>query len=137
MGYYAIVLGLGAIIIPVLLYFHKATGDKQIYKQGKYEERIKRVVDEYININFPIKKIGHYALVLAGVLSLKSDEEIREACKRIQLRCQHCPLPGVEKELKQVDLFKIFQTVDKYKLSASHPDFIKNAKKKLLEESSK
>jgi hypothetical protein len=108
MAFEPIVIGLGAIVVAALLYWAQQDRRARERRASAREARIRPFVDGYCR-RFP-GEAGLHNLVTAGVLSLKGDQEIREACERIRLASNKHPIPATYLDLmSSVDLHVFFR----------------------------
>ena len=126
-----IVIGVLGLILSTFIFWAGVRHEKRRHSQDDTEARINKVVDEYQSLYQPRKDSGVPALIQVGVLLLTSDAEIREACRRLELRNNTSPLSPWAEELSSVDLRKFFQVIQNHKLNPRHPDCLKLAKEKM------
>lgn len=133
-----IILGLAAIILPVLAYFagvHRT--EKRLSKDDQdlrirqtnvdRDLRIQRVLDGYMDLRRGNHDSGLSALQRAGVSMLHNDGEIRELIDRIVARGERHPLsskPVKLAVLERADLKIMFDYMTKNGLSFRNKNFL-------------
>lgn len=126
-----IVIGVLGLVLSVVTYWAGVRHEKRRQSQDDSEVRINKVVDEYQELFQPRKDHGVPALIEAGALLLTSDQEIREVCRRLDLRNNTSPLEPWAEELQSMNLLQFFQAIRDHKLNPRHPDCVKLAREKM------
>ncbi|MCX6992647.1 MAG: hypothetical protein NT011_05810 [Kiritimatiellaeota bacterium] len=126
-----IIIGIAGVVLAVLTYFAGVQRTKQQYEQDDVESRINRLVDAYHSDASKYRYYPLRRLINSGVLLLRSDKEIREACRRLELRNSRSPLEPHAEALSNVDLHVFFQAIKEYKLNPDDPDCVGLAKEKM------
>jgi hypothetical protein len=104
-----ILIGIGGLILSVLTYFAGVSrGTRQLAAQAR-EERIRRVLDTYMEFRRKSKTDGLDGLQKAGVATLISNSEVNELLGRIVAHGEHHPLgSNHEATFSGVDLPRFF-----------------------------
>lgn len=103
-----ILIALGGLVLSGLTYFAGVYRTKKQFEENDRSLRIDRVVAEYMGFVKISRTSGHDGLVRAGVATLKSDAEIREAIDRITKHGQNSPIAGEAGKLDGVDLHRFY-----------------------------
>lgn len=108
-----LILALGALVLSILMYFAGVQRTKRRYEREDTEGRINRVVDMYIANSRSLESSGFHGLIQAGVWTLKTNKEIREACRRIVNHGEKSPFGKLTNLYEGIDLYEFFSVAKK------------------------
>jgi hypothetical protein len=123
-----VVIGIAGLVLSAVSYVVGSRRSEKRHQADDSETRISKVVDEYQKLYEPRRDTGLSALLAAGVLLLRGESEIQEACKRLELRNGSSPLRPFVEELKSGPLLPVLQAVREHKLNPHQPDCITKAR---------
>lgn len=105
-----IIIGIGVLILSALTYFAGVSRTKKQLSMQDSEERIRRVLDKYMELRRMSKTSGLDGLQKAGIATLESNAEVTELVKRIVAHGEHDPLgPDHATIFSGVDLPRFFR----------------------------
>lgn len=122
MDYLTLVLGVGALVLPVLTYFAGVERGRRYRQEDQRQraalerrQRIDRVVEAYLALALahPPLDTGERALVKAGVHDLRDDAEIDEALSKIADRTGRHPLGRRAPDIERAGLKAYFDNLRK------------------------
>ncbi len=110
-----IILSIGSVILMVLIYF------AEVQRKKKHERvrRIDDVVSRYISLKRAGKADDYDGLFKAGAATLKSDQEIKEACNKIVQQGENHPLSNRKTLFASINLKQFFDYAVKNKINLS------------------
>lgn len=107
----ALILNVVFFAVNVWLLVRHRREDRTAATTSTREDRIKRVVAEYMHLFTTHQDTGVHALIVAGVKRLQTSEEISDAIGRIADRAGTHPLVGEARGLARASLKEFFAEV--------------------------
>lgn len=106
-----ILLGIAAVVLPVLTYFAGVQRTERRYEHGDRQARINHVAAEYLNLSQGFKRTdtGLSALIKAGIWTLKNDREIREVVGKIMDHGEESPFGAFHDRIMKLNLWEYFK----------------------------
>lgn len=105
-----LIIGIAALVLPVLTYFAGVYRTERRYSREQSETRISRVLGTYIDMSRSLTSKGFHALIKAGVSTLESNQEVRTLLTQITQHGENNPLGKHQELLHEVDLHVFFET---------------------------
>jgi hypothetical protein len=107
----ALILNVVFFGVNLWLLFRHRREDRATVTTSTREDRIERVVVEYMHLFTTHQDTGVHALIVAGVKRLQTSEEISDAIGRIVDRAGTHPLAGEARRLAPASLKEFFAEV--------------------------
>ena len=107
----AVIIGILGVLVSVATYYLGRRAGREEREADAREARVERLVDEYCRMALgrPRLDSGPSALIKAGVAELHTNDEVREALRRISQRGTGHPLGSKAEEMVQLDLLEGFR----------------------------
>lgn len=124
----AILLGIGALVLPVLTYFaglqrgkrstqSQRQHDAELELTRRREARIEGAVNRYVDLYHRNVSSAIHGLSNSGLGLLESDDEIRQAIERMHQTTRADPFGSLRKYFDTIDLLVFFRFVSERHLS--------------------
>ena len=110
-GLFANLAGLIANIVFFIVNFRIANKDRATKEASAREDRIVRVVADYVGLATTHQDSGIHALLVAGIKELHDSDEIQDALRRITERAGAHPLEQAFQRVPRARLKAFFQEV--------------------------
>lgn len=105
----AIVISIVSPITAVIIYKKSILFAQKLHDDKSESDRVKAVVDKYVDLANKGKDSGIGALVRAGIKNLKSEQEISKALSDIANQVGKHPLGCDQKKVEDAGLLRFFE----------------------------
>lgn len=105
-----ILIGIGGLVLSILTYLAGVWQTERRHRKEDREVRVRRVFDKYMDFRRTNYTSGYDGLQKAGIVTLSSNDEIRELVELIVAHGEAHPLGSSHATVFQnVDLLKLFR----------------------------